>query len=301
MNGYIVHGGQSAISLPAEEVRRLVQRADGDGALLYLYLQTHPGGVTAEALLQALKWSAPRLSAAEDTLRALNLLPAPAIKAPLAPPEEHPQYTREELSDMLESDTSFRALLPQIEEKLGKKLKTADLQILAGLYDDLGFPSDVLYLLVCHCIQRSEKRYGPGRKPTLRQIEKEGYYWQRRGLTTQESADVYLRQCARQEGQLGGYMHALQLGDRPPVDSEEKYLRSWIEMGFSPEAVALAYDRTVFYKKELKWSYLNGILRRWHENGCHTVEEIRAGDGRGKPAAVSGGERNDWMKQYTKK
>ena len=64
-------------------------------------------------------------------------------------------------------------LVPQTEEKLGKRLKTADLQILAGLYDDLGLPADVIYLLVCHCVTRSEERYGPGRRPTLRQIEKE--------------------------------------------------------------------------------------------------------------------------------
>ena len=71
--------------------------------------------------------------------------------------------------------------MPQTEEKLGKRLKTADLQILAGLYDDLGLPADVIYLLVCHCVARSEERYGPGRRPTLRQIEKEGYHWARQG------------------------------------------------------------------------------------------------------------------------
>ena len=53
-------------------------------------------------------------------------------------------------------------------------------------------------------------------------------------------------------------------------------------MGFSPEAVALAYDKTVLKCHELKWPYCNGILKRWHEAGLHTIEEIRAGD---RPAA----------------
>ena len=58
---------------------------------------------------------------------------------------------------------------------------------------------------------------------------------------------------------------------------------------FTPaEAVALAYDKTVFYKKELNWRYLNGILRRWNEQGWHTAEEIRLGDGK-KPTAQSAG------------
>ena len=34
--------------------------------------------------------------------------------------------------------------------------------------------AEEIYLLVCHCVTRSEERYGPGRRPTLRQIEKEG-------------------------------------------------------------------------------------------------------------------------------
>ncbi len=77
-------------------------------------------------------------------------------------------------------------------------------------------------------------------------------------------------------------MRALQLGDRYPAPSEEKYLLSWQEMGFAPEAVALAYDKTMLKCHELKWAYCNGILKRWHEAGLHTAEEIQAGD---RPAA----------------
>lgn len=152
-------------------------------------------------------------------------------------------------------------LVPQTEEKLGKRLKTADLQILAGLYDDLGLPADVIYLLVCHCVARSEERYGPGRRPTLRQIEKEGYHWAQRGLFDQESASRYLRDWNVRRSAMSRYMQVLGLGDRRPVESEERYITDWMDKGFPPETVALAYDKTVFYKKELNWRYLNGILR----------------------------------------
>ena len=179
-----------------------------------------------------------------------------------------------------------REALRQVEEKLGRKLKTADLQVLAGLYDDLGMPADVIYLLVNHCITRSEERYGPGRRPTLRQIEKEGYYWARQGLFDQDSAARYLKTWRdRQQGQ-SAYMQVLGLGQRRPVASEEKYISDWMDKGFPPETVALAYDKTIFYRKQLEWRYLNGILRRWHENGWHTPEEVQQGDA-GKPAQPS--------------
>ena len=73
-------------------------------------------------------------------------------------------------------------------------------------------------------------------------------------------------------------MRALGLGERMPSPSEEKYLTAWQEMGFSPEAVALAYDKTVLKCHELKWPYCNGILKKWHQAGLHTAEEIQAGD-----------------------
>ena len=118
----------------------------------------------------------------------------------------------------------------------------------------------------------------PGRRPGMKQIEKEGYAWARMGIDTQSAADAYLRAYARRQGALPQYMRALQLGDRHPAPSEEKYLLSWQEMGFPPEAVALAYDKTMLKCHELKWAYCNGILKRWHEAGLHTAEEIQAGD-----------------------
>ena len=101
-------------------------------------------------------------------------------------------------------------------------------------------------------------------------------------------------------------MRALRLGDRLPVREEEKFLLQWLEWGFSPEAAALAYEKTVLKCHEFKWSYCNGILRRWHEAGLHTVDEIEAGDKRTRqtPAAFTirtsdgKGAGNAWMRKY---
>lgn len=288
MSAYILRGGEHSIALTCDQVDRLLGRGDGDAALLYLLLMRSGEAVTEQELLRRLRWSQLRLQSAESALQELGLIQRPAQQTPPAPAQERPVYSSEELANLLEGDRSFRMLLPQLEEKLGRKLKTADLQIVAGLYDDLGLPADVIYLLVNHCIQRSEERYGPGRRPTLRQIEKEGYYWAQQGLFDQVSADAYLRSWrSKQQDQLR-YMQVLGLGQRRPVASEEKYLLDWMEKGFPPETVALAYDKTVFYKKQLDWRYLNGILRRWHEKGWHTPEEVEQGDRR-PPASPSGG------------
>ncbi len=285
MSGYILHQGEQSVTIPHSAIDRLTQLGDGDAALLYLILSRAASAVTPEELMRRLRWSELRLAAAESALQKLGLLQASAPRTLPEPADERQVYTSADVAEMLQGDANFRMLVPQTEEKLGKKLKTADLQILAGLYDDVGLSADVLYLLVSHCVARAEKRYGLGRRPTLRQIEKEGYYWARLGLFDQKSAADYLKSCAQRDEQIRDYMRVLGLGSRPVVDSEERYIRSWMDKGFTAEAVALAYDKTVFYKKELNWRYLNGILRRWDENGWHTAEEVRRGEEKASKSA----------------
>lgn len=299
MAGYILREDQPNIVLPAQQADRLIGRGDGDAALLYLCLLRADRGVTAQELQRKLKWSQLRLHAAETALQELGLIDRPPEQKPPELAQERPVYTADDLTDLLTGDAGFRMLVPQTEEKLGKRLKTADLQILAGLYDDLGLPADVIYLLVCHCVTRSEERYGPGRRPTLRQIEKEGYHWAQRGLFDQESASQYLRDWNVRRSAMSRYMQVLGLGDRRPVESEERYIADWMDKGFPPETVALAYDKTVFYKKELNWRYLNGILRRWHENGWHTEEEVRQSDSR-KPSKREEKKDDSRMEKYMK-
>ena len=299
MAGYILREDQPNIVLPAQQADRLIGRGDGDAALLYLCLLRADRGVTAQELQRRLKWSQLRLHAAETALQELGLIDRPPEQKPPEPAQERPVYTADDLTDLLTGDAGFRMLVPQTEEKLGKRLKTADLQILAGLYDDLGLPADVIYLLVCHCVTRSEECYGPGRRPTLRQIEKEGYHWAQRGLFDQESASQYLRDWNVRRSAMSRYMQVLGLGDRRPVESEERYIADWMDKGFPPETVALAYDKTVFYKKELNWRYLNGILRRWHENGWHTEEEVRQSDSR-KPSKREEKKDDSRMEKYMK-
>ena len=298
MAGCLIETGDEGVTLSGGAVKRLLERGDGDAALLYLALLRRRGAVPPRSLAGELRWDRDRIEAAEAVLRQLGLVSA--AEPPPEPAEEKPDYQRSDVAERLERSAEFRALTDQVERKLGKRLTTPDVAVLLGLTDYLGLPADVVYLLVCHCVERGRRRSGEGRRPGMKQIEKEGYAWARLGIDTQAAAAEYLRKYAQRQQLLPRYMRALGLGDRLPVPSEEKYLLSWQEMGFSPEAVAIACDKTILKCHELKWAYCNGILRRWHEAGLHTEEEIRAGD---RPAAKrspapSAQEDVAWMKKY---
>ena len=275
LKDYILRGERDSIVLSAEAVRRLLKSGNGDAALCYL--------AVAAQMPEALNLSAPSAAKALAALEGMELVakrggtsaPAPALPAETEPPRA--EYTNADLIHALEG-SEFRSLAAAVDHALGKKLTTPDQKLLLGLYDDLGLSADVIFLLVNFCIERSAALYGPGRKPTMRQIEREGYSWVRMGLMDQDSASAYIRRMASRREALPRMMRLLGLGERKPSASEEKYLSAWIDMGFEDAVVELAYDKTILKCKELKWPYLNKILTSWHEKGFKTLKAVEEGD-----------------------
>lgn len=283
MSGYVLHLPEDeSVVLSGPVARRLIEGGDGDAALLYIAVLKHHGSIDDERLRSLLGWEAGRFRRALEALEAQGLIALPQREAPPpapAPPpaDRRPEYTRADMARALEGQ-EFAGLTSAVEQKLGKKLTTPDVAALLGLYDQVGLPADVIFLLVGFCAERVADRYGEGRRPTLRQIEREGYTWARLGLFSQESAAAYIRKYQKRREELPQLMRLLRLGDRPPAPSEEKYLLAWSDMGFANEVVELAYDKTILKCKELKWPYMNKILCSWHQKGLHTLAEVEAGD-----------------------
>ena len=319
MAEYILHlAEEENVVLSAHVVHRLIEGGNGDAALLYLCLARYRGSAKPERLRESLRWDEATFAAAEEALRKMGLLASPALPAgeeagaqesapPPQPPkpkaksvprqtreETTPQYSREDVARVLEKDTAFHSLLREVERKLGP-LSEPSVRKLLGLYENLGLSADVIFLLVSHCISRKEAQLGAGKLPTMREIEKEGYYWAERGLLTSEAANDYLRREQEKQKNYPAYMAVLQLGDRACAPAEEQFLSAWSDMGFPPETVAIAYNKTVLRCHEFKWNYCNGILRRWHEKGLHSPDEVSA---EGAAPKQTGTDRNAWMDEY---
>ena len=98
-----------------------------------------------------------------------------------------------------------------------------------------------------------------------------------------EQAEEYIRSSRQRREELGRIKESLGIRGRELTATEQKYISSWLDMGFGEDCIALAYDRTVLQCKELRWSYLGKILQNWHQKGLHTVQEVQEGDRR--PAA----------------
>ena len=302
MAGVVLHlTEEENIVLSAPVLRRLTGTKNADACLLYLCLKQYGDAMDEEKLRESLSWEKLRFDAAKAVLARAELIRLPeneaGKEAPL-PAEQPPQYTQEDVMRRMEGDEAFAQLLREVERRLGP-LSTASLKILLELNEYLGLPCDVIYLLVNDCIACKEARFGAGRRPTMREIEKEGYAWARRELFSVQAVDEFLKKEQRRRRLYPDYMAALQMPARTPSPGEEKYIKSWLEMGFPPETVAIAYDKTVLKCHEFKWPYCNGILKKWHEKNLHTPQEVQsetAATGQAAEKKMPG--KNAWMKQY---
>ena len=132
----------------------------------------------------------------------------------LPPAEELPEYTSEDIVRRSKADSGFQAVIAQAQRKLGRALSTADLKTLFGIYDYLALPADVIFMLIGYCIDVFAEKYGPGRLPSMRSIEKEAYSWANREIITIEQADEYIRTQAERRSRAGEIKASMGLGAR---------------------------------------------------------------------------------------
>lgn len=274
---------KSVVEMSREAVKKLVASGCGDAALLYLARRIDPDVCAQTAGLQRLGFTQERAAGALAALRKMGLDEVGGIAE--TPESEAPEMDKESISvsdiaQEIESNGDFAHLVAETERRLGSKLSTAALVILMNIYSNLGLPTEVLYLLLTYCVEDAQRYYGTGRKPTIRQLEKEAYHWARLELDTPEKAAKYIQYRKDALSKAGSAAEVLGIGARRLSRSEENYITRWIEWGFGPDEIEAAYDKTVLKTGELSWKYLNTILQNWHEKNLHTLEEIRLGDRR---------------------
>lgn len=265
------------IIIRADAAEALVEKGDGLAALLYLQLRAR-GEFSLSEAAKALRRSEKEISAAAAALREMGLLKA---EKPLTG-EEMPEYSAADIVSRAGRDSVFEGLVDAVQHSLGRLLSTPDLRSLFGIYDHLGMPAEVIYLLVAHCIETYRDSHGEGRMPTMRYIEKEAWYWAGEEIMSLDAAEEHIRGEKERKSLLFRTAEMLQIKGRQLSQSEQRYIESWLAMGFEPEALAVAYDRTVLGTGKLAWRYMDKIVSSWHEKGLHTEAEVISGDPRGK-------------------
>lgn len=260
------------LNLDQGQVYKLLCAANGDAALLYLYV--HSGNEPQNAQ-QDLKLTKTRFDCAAATLRQLGLWPQE--KAAVVLSGERPRYTETDVIRAMDTDMDFKTLYGEVQRLLGKSLNTEELKILLGFTRYLGLSPEVVSVLICYCKERARQK-GSLRAPSLRTIEKEAYAWAEQGIDTMEEAAAYIQNQNQRNSRIRHMMELLQIRGRNLTPGEEKYAKQWLDWGFEDQVISMAYERTCLNTGGLSWAYMNKILTRWNEAGWRTAEQIQAGD-----------------------
>jgi hypothetical protein len=265
--------------LQKEEVNRLLSADNGDAALLFLYLKD---GGAPEKAAAALHFSPSRLDCAAAALRGAGLLAA--VQPGRSADGAQAQCSDEALLRALEQKQSgFRQLVGEVQRRFGRTLSTEELRTLLSITENLGLPYEVVGALLSYCIERGRRR-GKERLPSVRVLEQEACRWADEGIDTLEAAGAYMQRQLERYGDAAQIGRMLQITDRRLTPGEERYILSWLDMGFGEEELRLAYDRTCLGAGGLKWRYLDTIVKKWDAAGLHTVAQIEAEDA--KPTAA---------------
>ena len=260
------------LKISQKDIRLLLSAASPDAALLYLYLRSGNGIVTAAG---DLRMNEARLGCAEATLRQLGLIMDDRVSR--IAPGERPGYSERDVLDAMDTDPDFRGLYGEVQRLLGRSLNTEELKILLGFVRYLGMTPELVSVLVCYCKERA-RRKGSLRNPSLRSSEKEAYAWAERGIDSVEDAAAFIQAQNVRNSRLSRLMQLLQIRGRNLTAAEEKYAQSWLDMDLSEDLIAMAYERTCLNTGGLNWAYMNKILQRWHTQGFRSAEDVHAGD-----------------------
>lgn len=285
------------IQINSNTASKLITAHDGDCALVFIWSMINKNPDHEKAALD-LCLTRMQTDAAFEKLERMGLLcthsnnqasshapthisTMPAVsetKIPLAPSDEIPDYSREEITSVLKSDEGFAAIKDTAQEVLGKELSISDLRVLLGIHKHLSLPAEVVIILLNYMADVSAASNGAIRHPTPYSIQREAYFWVHNGITTMEAAEKHADSQIKLHSSTGRIKSILEIRDRNLTAKETEYISCWLNYGFTEDAIALAYEKMINAIGKRQFPYMNTILTRWHEAGLHDAAAITANE-----------------------
>ena len=265
------------LSVPVSDADKLLGCSDLLCLKLYLYLLRAGKSVTLERASEDLGIAPADLKKAAKELKTMGLM-GTAGKGKVPPEQAIPEYGKSYIAKRTMEDPIFETLQQEAAQTVGHSLSGPELNTLFGIYDHLGLSPEVICVLLTYCKEEIQEKFGPGRLPTMRQIEKTAFIWANEEIMTWEMADAYIARRKERKDVLGEIKRMLGIWDRALTKTETDTFTDWLEKGFGLEAINIAYDRTVAGTGDYRLPYMNKIMQSWHSKGLHTPAEIETED-----------------------
>lgn len=199
--------------------------------------------------------------------------PAEKSQADSRPPARH-TYNAEELQRISRNE-DFAQLLFLAEKYIGKTLSARDVSLFAYMFEELGFPVDLIEYLIEYCVDNGHT--------SLRYMERVALNWHGEGKCTLQAAKEAVRSYTKENRCV---MKAFGIRNRTLTKDERAYISRWLgEFRMPIELIEEACRRTMNSIHDPSFAYAEKIIARWHECDAHTSEAVQALDRRKTEAA----------------
>ena len=198
------------------------------------------------------------------------MLPAEPVKAPEpekpAPVKMTVKYSPKELAQRASESSEIKALFEQVQKILGRPINPTETAGFLGLYEYYGFsvPSIMILTQFAHDMGKDKIAY----------IEKVAHDWLERGLTEYADVENEISRLTEQNKVNGRLKRLLGIEGRL-TKNQEDFLAQWTEWGFDDDMIALADEICRDNKNRTDMRYINGILKRWNDDGIKTPAAVK--------------------------
>ena len=170
------------------------------------------------------------------------------------------RYPFDECMRYVAEDNALKNMLTAVESTLGKQLTHTEVTCFVTLVKWHGLPCTVVPMLVQYC-----KSIG---KPSMSYIEATGIGWAAEEIDNFEKAEKKISALTAKRRAWNTVRSALEIPERKATDSELKYCDLWINgQHIEVDLVRHAYDKCVNKNGKLSFAYMNGIIKRYFEQG----------------------------------
>lgn len=256
-----------ALCIPMKAVDRCLNEANESQLKIYLYLLKNRGqNITVTQIADYFNYTE------QDVKRAIRFWGKKSTKTVgegnVVEFAQRPVYTNEKLAEFAQN-AEVRQLLIMAEQYLGRPLKQDDISSIVYLFDELGFPEELIEFLMEYCISNNKKSF--------RSIEAVAKEWKEAGITSVGEAK---RMTRKVPDEMGEVIAALGLPkDHSPIDAEIGFVRKWTQIyGYGMDIIKIACERTVLTTGKPSFKYANSIIKGWYDAKVKTVSDILALD-----------------------
>ncbi len=259
--------GRSVLNLPSACVPMLSSASADQLRVLIALASEH--GKTMEGLCAAADVTEERALAAIaywEKAGVISLSEEIALPMPSGSKEGRAAYTGADMARISESG-EMQELLAVCSAILGKTFTPTETESVFYLYDHLRLDFEYIVRLCKYCHDIG--------KPSLRYLEKVAISLYDGGTVTVGALEAYIEKEERKSDMEYKLRMLFGIGERALTPKEREYLSAWvIDWNLSYEILEMAYNQMMAQIREPKFSYENGILKRWVEAGCRTKEDV---------------------------